>query len=99
MPRGKNNQPNSDNLELKAFVSFPFGQNPPGPDGFLEVDDLTHRYPRILLLGIILLEIGRGKNLGLLAWTAGENLEELRNSVNDAQSDASSALAALKNGV
>ncbi|KAH8744318.1 hypothetical protein F5883DRAFT_590309 [Diaporthe sp. PMI_573] len=102
MPRCKKDQMSSDNLddlELKAFVSFPFGQDPLGPDEFLEVDDLTHSYPRILSLGIILLEIGRGKKLGLLPLTANENLEDLRNGVNDAHSDASSQLAALNNEV
>ena len=99
MPRRKKDQTSSDNLELKAFVSFPFGQDPLGPDEFLEVDDLTHSYPRILSLGIILLEIGRGEKLGLLPLTANENLGELRNSVNDAHSDASSHLTALNNEV
>lgn len=99
MPRWKKDQTSSDNLELKAFVSFPFGQDPPGPDEFLEVDDLTHSYPRILSLGIILLEIGRGEKLGLLPLIANEKLGELRDSVNDAHSDASSQLAALSNEV
>ncbi|KAH8689757.1 hypothetical protein GQ44DRAFT_734348 [Phaeosphaeriaceae sp. PMI808] len=99
MPRQKKDQTSSDKLELKAFVSFPFGQIPSGPNEFLEVDDLTHSYPRILSLGIILLEIGRGENLGLLPLTANENLEELRDSVNDAHSDASSQLAGLNNEV
>ncbi|KAL7933158.1 hypothetical protein V8C35DRAFT_60772 [Trichoderma chlorosporum] len=99
MPRWKKDQTSSDTLELKAFVSFPSGQDPLGPDEFLEVDDLTHSYPRILSLGIILLEIGRGERLGLLPLTANENLEELRDSVNDAHSDASSQLAALNNEV
>jgi hypothetical protein len=99
MPRRKKDQTSSDNLELKAFVSFPFGQDPLGPDEFLEVDDLTHSYMRILSLGIILLEIGRGEKLGLLPLTANENLGELRNSVNDAHSDASSHLTALNNEV
>lgn len=97
MPRCKKDQMSSDNLELKAFVSFPLGQDSLGLNDFLEVDDLTHSYPRILSLGIILLEIGRGKRLGLLPLTATENLEELRNRVNDAHSDASSQLEALKN--
>ncbi|KAL7922387.1 hypothetical protein ACQKWADRAFT_78429 [Trichoderma austrokoningii] len=99
MPRWKKDQRSSDNLELKAFVSFPFGQDPLGPDEFLEVDDLTHSYPRILSLGIILLEIGRGEKLGLLPLTANQNPGELRDSVNDAHSDASSQIAALKNEV
>jgi hypothetical protein len=99
MPRWKKDQASSDNLELKAFVSFPFGQDLPGPDEFLEVDDLTHSYPRILSLGIILLEIGRCEKLKLLPLIANENLGELRDSVNEAHSDASSQLAALSNEV
>jgi len=62
MPRAKCNQTSND-LELKAFISFPFGQDAAAPDEFLEVDDLTHLCPRILSLGIILLEIGLGKRL------------------------------------
>lgn len=94
-------QKSSDNLELKAFVSFPFGQEPLGqdqlgPDECLEVDDLTHSYPQILSLGIILLEIGRGEKLGLRPLTANKNLGELRDSVNDAHSDASNQFAALE---
>ncbi|RMZ91634.1 hypothetical protein DV736_g1131, partial [Chaetothyriales sp. CBS 134916] len=99
MPRCKKDQTTSDNLELKAFVSFPFGQDPPGPDEFLEVDDLTHSYPRILSLGIILLDIGRGEKLELLPLTANENVGELRDRVNDAHSDASSQLAAFNGEV
>jgi len=99
MPRCKEDQASSDKLELKAFVSFPFGQDPLGPDEFLEVDDLTHSYPRILSLGIVLLEIGRGEKLGLLPLSANENLEELRDRVNDAHSDASSQFAALSSEV
>ncbi|KAH8194218.1 hypothetical protein TruAng_011615 [Truncatella angustata] len=98
MPRWKDHT-SSDNLELKAFVSFPFGQDPLGPDEFLEVDDLTHSYPRILSLGIILLEIGRGEKLGILPLAANRNLRELRDSVNDVHSDASCHLAALNNEV
>jgi hypothetical protein len=80
-------------------VSFLFEQNPLGPDEFLELDDLTHVYPRILSLGIILLEIGRGEELGILPLTANENLEELRNCINDAYSDASGQFATFNNEV
>jgi hypothetical protein len=80
-------------------VSFPFGQDSLGPDEFLEVDDLIHSYPRILSLGIILLEISRGEKLGLLPLTVNENLGELRNSINNAYSDISSHLTALNNEV
>jgi hypothetical protein len=99
MTRWKRDQTSSDSLELKAFVSFPFEQYPRGPEEFLEVDDLTHSYPRILSLGIILLEIGRGKNLGIPPLIANENLGEMRDSVNDAHSDASSQLVALTNDI
>lgn len=52
-------------IPLRAFVSFPFDQRNPSPAEFLEMGDYTHRYPRILFLGIILLEIGLGEPLGL----------------------------------
>ncbi|KAK2593254.1 hypothetical protein QQS21_009053 [Conoideocrella luteorostrata] len=98
MPRWKD-WTNGYNLEPRAFVSFPSGQDPLGPDEFLEVDGLTHSYPRILSLGIILLEIGRAQKLGISPLTAHENLWELRDSVNNAHSDASSALATLNKEV
>ncbi len=99
MPQKHKHQTNSDSLELRPFINFPFGQDPLGPDEFLELDDLTHTFPRILSLGIILLEIGRGEKLGLLPLTANQNLQQLRDSVNDAHSDASSQLLALRNEV
>jgi hypothetical protein len=52
-------------IPLRAFVSFPFDQRNPSPAEYLEMGDYTHRYPRILFLGIILLEIGLGEPLGL----------------------------------
>ena len=53
-------------IPLRAFVSFPFGtQYKESPAEFCEVDQFTHRYPRILFLGIVLLEIGLAQPLGL----------------------------------
>ena len=53
-------------IPLRAFVSFPFGtQYKESPAEFYDKDHFTHRYPRILYLGIILLEIGLGQSLGL----------------------------------
>ncbi|KAH8811300.1 S8 family peptidase [Xylogone sp. PMI_703] len=57
-------QPDSP-VPLKAFVSFPLIPYSRSPNEYLEMGDYTHRYPRILFLGIILLEIGFGKALGL----------------------------------
>ncbi|KAI4690378.1 hypothetical protein J4E81_007531 [Alternaria sp. BMP 2799] len=99
MPREKANRKHTDALELKAFVGFPSGENFPGPNEFLDVDEVTHTYPRILCLGIILLEIGLGKNLGLLPFTASNNLEDVRNGVNDAHSDAGCQREELKNEI
>ncbi|MCJ1470420.1 hypothetical protein MMC07_009065 [Pseudocyphellaria aurata] len=53
-------------IPLRAFVSFPFGtQYKDSPEEFCEKDLFTHRYPRILYLGIVLLEIGLGRPLEL----------------------------------
>ena len=51
-------------IPLRAFVSFPFGtQYKESPAEFCDKDQFTHRYPRILYLGIVLLEIGLGQPL------------------------------------
>ena len=97
MPRGKAHRKHIDALELKPFVGLPLGQMHPGPNEFFDVDEVTHTYPRILSLGIILLEIGLGQNLELLPFAASNNLEDLRNSVNDAHSDADCQREELKN--
>ena len=56
----------SEGIPLRAFVSFPFGtQYKESPAEFCDKDQFTHRYPRILYLGIVLLEIGLGQSLGL----------------------------------
>jgi hypothetical protein len=56
----------SDGIPLRAFVSFPFGPDfQEAPAEFCGEDQYLHRYPRILYLGIILLEIGLGYSLGL----------------------------------
>ncbi|KAJ5532850.1 hypothetical protein N7494_009402 [Penicillium frequentans] len=52
-------------IPLRAFLSIPFDQVSRSPDEFLETGAYTHRYPRILFLGIMLLEIGLGESLGL----------------------------------
>ncbi|KAI1843016.1 hypothetical protein JX266_010869 [Neoarthrinium moseri] len=56
----------SGGVPLRAFVSFPFGaEHNESPSEFYDKDQYTHRYPRILFLGIVLLEIGLGQPLGL----------------------------------
>ncbi|KAM3081808.1 hypothetical protein ACMFMG_005252 [Clarireedia jacksonii] len=56
----------SDSIPLRAFVSFPFGSSyMKSPIEYYNEDQYTHRYPRILYLGIVLLEIGLGQALGL----------------------------------
>ena len=55
-----------EGIPLRAFVSFPFGmQYKESPAEFCDKDHFTHRYPRILYLGIVLLEIGLGQPLEL----------------------------------
>ena len=55
-----------EGIPLRAFVSFPFGtQYKESPAEFYHNDHFTHRYPRILYLGIVLLEIGLGQPLEL----------------------------------
>ncbi|KAI1742163.1 S8 family peptidase [Xylaria scruposa] len=51
-----------EDILLRVFVSFPFGgqYNEPPAESYDE-GPYTHRYPRILCLGIILLEIGLGQ--------------------------------------
>lgn len=56
----------SDGIPLRAFVPFPFGSHfCEAPAEFCGEDQYLHRYPRILYLGIVLLEIGLGYSLGL----------------------------------
>lgn len=53
-------------IPLRASVSFPFGmQYEESPAEFCDKDQFTHRYLRILYLGIVLLEIGLGQPLRL----------------------------------
>lgn len=54
----------SDDIPLRAFVSFPFGsQFHEAPGECCGKGESSHCYPRILYLGIILLEIGLGQSL------------------------------------
>ncbi|EXU99024.1 peptidase S8 family protein [Metarhizium robertsii] len=56
----------TEGIPLRAFVPFPFGPRyKKSPQEFCQEDQFTHRYPRILYLGIILLEIGLGQALRL----------------------------------
>ncbi|KNG45787.1 S8 family Peptidase [Stemphylium lycopersici] len=56
----------SDDIPLRAFVSFPFGsQFHEAPDEFYGENQYLHCYPRILYLGIVLLEIGLGQSLSI----------------------------------
>ncbi|KAK9443467.1 S8 family Peptidase [Metarhizium brunneum] len=55
-----------EGIPLRAFVSFPFGPRyRKSPQECYDKDQFTHRYPRILYLGITLLEIGLGQALRL----------------------------------
>jgi hypothetical protein len=56
----------SDDIPLRAFVSFPFGsQFHEAPGEFYGENEYRHCYPRILYLGIVLLEIGLGQPLSI----------------------------------
>ncbi|KAJ2985363.1 hypothetical protein NUW58_g5571 [Xylaria curta] len=53
-----------EDIPFRVFVSFPFGgQYREPPAEYYDMGPRTHRYPRILYLGIILLEIGLGQAL------------------------------------
>jgi hypothetical protein len=53
-------------IPLRPFVAFPIGdQYVESSAEFYGTDQYTHRYPRILHLGVMLLEIGLGQSLGL----------------------------------
>lgn len=82
-----------EGIPLRAFVSFPFGtQYKESPAEFCDEDQFVHRYPRILYLGIVLLEIGldeplepeRNSKYSLLqhtnraCWKAKTKLKELK---------------------
>jgi hypothetical protein len=88
-----------DDLELKAFIRFPFGGNDLGPVEILEEDNTTHIYPRILLLSILLLEIANGETLGIPPLEDKDNLGDLCLDVNNAHSNARSEQMALKGKV
>jgi hypothetical protein len=85
---------NRNQIPLRAFVSFPFDQRNPSPAEYLEVGDYTHRYPRILFLGIILLEIGLGEPLGLEPF--GSSSSSLVARINKAHSKAKMRLHEFK---
>jgi hypothetical protein len=56
----------SDDIPLRAFVSFPLGsQFHKAPGEFYGENQYLHCYPRILYLGIVLLEIGLGQSLSI----------------------------------
>jgi len=64
--RLEKNVEKSDDIPLRAFVSFPFGsQFHEAPGEFYGENEYLHRYPRILYLGIVLLEIGLGQSLSI----------------------------------
>jgi hypothetical protein len=85
---------NENQIPLRAFVSFPFEQRNPSPAEYLEMGDYTHRYPRILFLGIILLEIGLGEPLGLEAFESSSSSLVAR--INKAHSKAKMRLHEFK---
>jgi hypothetical protein len=83
----------SDGIPLRAFVSFPFGSHfREAPAEFCGEDQYLHRYPRILYLGIVLLEIGLGKSLGLER----SSRLSLKAHINTARSKAKAKLKELK---
>ncbi|RFU31060.1 hypothetical protein B7463_g5278, partial [Scytalidium lignicola] len=88
-------QPNS-RVPLKAFVSFPLGHYSPSPKEYLEMGDFTHRYPRILFLGIILLEIGLGEPFGLEPFDPNTSKLSLLSHTNKAHAKAKMRLSELK---
>ncbi|KAI0534378.1 S8 family peptidase [Xylaria digitata] len=55
-----------EDILLRVFISFPFGDEYKEPPAeFYDQGPYIHRYPRILYLGIILLEIGLGQTLDM----------------------------------
>ena len=57
------NDRSKNQIPLRAFLSLPFEKDNSYLAEDLEKSAYTHRYPRILFLGIILLEIGLGESL------------------------------------
>lgn len=83
-----------EGIPLRAFVSFPFGtQYKESPAEFCDKDHFTHRYPRILYLGIVLLEIGLGQPLELER----DSKLSLLSHTNIAHAKAKTKLKELKN--
>ncbi|KAH6962018.1 peptidase S8/S53 domain-containing protein, partial [Ilyonectria sp. MPI-CAGE-AT-0026] len=60
-----------DALPMKAYISFDFGDAPHTVPEFLESSpqDLTHRFPHVLALGILLLEIALGSKVRVSEFT------------------------------
>ena len=81
-----------DRIQLRAFVSFPFGNFREAPAEFCGEDQYLHRYPRILYLGIVLLEIGLGQSLGLER----NSRPSLKAHINTTRSKAKAKLRELK---
>jgi hypothetical protein len=83
----------SDDIPLRAFVSFPFGsQFHEAPGEFYGENQYLHCYPRILYLGIVLLEIGLGQSLSIKRNSA----HNLAAHINLARSKARTKLKELK---
>jgi hypothetical protein len=83
----------SDDIPLRAFVSFPFGsQFHEAPSEFYGENQYLHCYPRILYLGIVLLEIGLGQSLSIERNSA----HNLAAHINLARSKARTKLKELK---
>ncbi|KAK7931671.1 hypothetical protein PG985_002383 [Apiospora marii] len=54
-------------MPLRAYLSFPFGENDSDEmQDFIQNERMTHCYPRIFDLGILLLEIGLGETFPTL---------------------------------
>ncbi|KAL7901180.1 hypothetical protein HDV64DRAFT_267387 [Trichoderma sp. TUCIM 5745] len=60
MPEG-GNEGNKEHLPLCAYLSFPFSIPGRTDSDIVDRDELTHKYPQILEIGVLLLEIGLAK--------------------------------------
>ncbi|KAI1132236.1 S8 family peptidase [Nemania abortiva] len=101
-----------EDILLRVFVSFPFGgQYKESPAESYDEGHYTHRYPRILCLGIILLEIGLGqaiemgngseifsvKHMNLIHMKAAKKLNELKKAKWDGFEAKDSFVEAVEN--
>ncbi|KAK5989428.1 hypothetical protein PT974_10947 [Cladobotryum mycophilum] len=62
MPTGSE----GNQMPLRPYLSFPFGTSGIPEEDFIDDGQLIHRHPRILTIGILLLEIGLSKKFPLI---------------------------------